>query len=284
MLKEAMFFERKDDKIQCLLCPHQCVIGPGKYGICSVRTNQEGALKTINYGEITSLALDPIEKKPLYHFHPGKNILSVGTYGCNFTCAFCQNYSIAQFKSKSVYMSSEELIDRALNAPNNIGLAFTYNEPTIWYEFVYDTAKLIKEKHPELKTVMVTNGFINPEPLQKILPYIDAMNIDLKAFSEDYYRKVCGGSLKPVLRTIETAGKSCHVEVTTLVVTGLNDSKEEIEKISRFLAGIDKNIPLHLSRYFPTYKMDLPATDIEVMRAGMEVAKKHLNYVHLGNV
>ena len=284
MLKDARYFEKKNDKIDCLLCPHSCEIGPGQAGRCSVRIHEDGTLKTINYGEITAIALDPIEKKPLYYFHPGKNILSVGTFGCNFSCDFCQNYTIAQFRSKSHYLSSEDLIEKCLQADNNIGLAFTYNEPTIWYEYVYDTAKLLKENHPEQKVVLVTNGFINPKPLQDLLPYVDAMNIDLKAFTRDYYQKVCGGDLEPVLKTIETASQACHVEVTTLLVPGLNDSREEVEKLSRFLAGIDKNIPLHLSRYFPTYKMDLPATDVDVMKDRFNIAKKCLNHVHLGNV
>lgn len=284
MLKDALYYEKKNGKIDCLLCPHHCSIGPEQFGRCSVRTNEDGVLKTINYGEITALALDPIEKKPLFHFHPGKNILSVGTFGCNFSCDFCQNYSIAQFKSQSYFMSSDELIAKCLEAENNIGLAFTYNEPTIWYEYVYDTAKLLKEKHPKMKVVIVTNGFINPEPLEQLLPYVDAMNIDLKAFQEDYYQKTCGGSLAPVLKTIEIASKSCHVEVTSLLVSGLNDSREEVEKISHFIASIDKDIPLHLSRYFPTYKMDRPATDIDLMKDRFKIAKECLNYVYLGNV
>lgn len=284
MLHDAMFYEKQEGYIKCLLCPHYCKIRPGKSGKCSVRTNKDGGLKTINYGEITAVGLDPIEKKPLYRFHPGKNILSVGTFGCNFSCDFCQNYSIAQFKSKSQFFSSEALIEKCITADNNLGIAFTYNEPSIWYEYIYDTAKKLKEDDPEYKIVLVTNGFINPQPLEKLLPYVDAMNIDLKAFNNDYYKTVCGGSLDPVLKTIEKASKHCHVEVTTLLVNGLNDSKEEVDQIASFIGNVDPDIPLHISRYFPRYKMDRPATEIEIMTDSQKVAQKYLNHVYLGNV
>lgn len=284
MLYNARYYQNQENKIRCLLCPHKCLIKPGKSGICSVRTNHNGVLQTINYGEITAIGLDPIEKKPLYHFYPGKNILSVGTFGCNFTCDFCQNYSIAQYESKSDYLSPDDLIKICIEADNNIGIAFTYNEPSIWYEYIYDTAKKLKENHPEFKVVLVTNGFIEPEPLEQLLPYIDAMNIDLKSFSQDYYRRVCGGDLAPVLDTIKQAANHCHVEVTTLLVTDLNDSKEEVEKIASFLGETNRDIPLHLSRYFPTYKMKALPTNVELMRHRQEEAKKHLNYVYLGNM
>lgn len=279
-----MYYQNEENCIRCLLCPHKCAIKPGKSGRCSVRVNNDGVLQTINYGEITAIGLDPIEKKPLYHFYPGKNILSVGTFGCNFSCDFCQNYSIAQYKSESQYLSPDDLIKMCIEAENNIGIAFTYNEPSIWYEYIYETAKKLKEKYPKFKVVLVTNGFIEKEPLEKLLPYVDAMNIDLKSFSQEYYRKVCGGDLAPVLRTIELASKHCHVEVTTLLVSDLNDSKEEVEKIAGFLGSINKDIPLHLSRYFPTYKMKQPPTDIKLMERRKKEAKRYLNYVYLGNV
>lgn len=284
MLYDALFFEEYQDKIKCLLCPHNCIIAKDQFGICSVRTNKDHALKTINYGEITAMASDPIEKKPLYHFKPGENILSVGSFGCNFSCDFCQNYSIAQYKAKSQYLSTSHLIEKCLSLNNNIGIAFTYNEPSIWYEYIYETSKKLKKEHPNMKTVLVTNGYIEREPLLKLLPYIDAMNIDLKSFQESYYKKVCGGQLGPVLKTIEIASKICHIEITTLLVTGLNDSKEEVEKIASFLSNLDRNIPLHLSQYFPSYKMERPPTGLEVMLESREIAKKHLNYVYLGNI
>lgn len=284
MLHDGLFYVKYGDKVKCLLCPHNCIIGNNQFGLCSVRSNKDGVLKTINYGEITAMAIDPIEKKPLYHFKPTKNILSVGSFGCNFSCGFCQNYSIAHHKPKSEYVSPEKLIETCLNLKDNVGIAFTYNEPSIWYEYVYETSKKLKEKNPEYNIVLVTNGYIEIEPLLKLLPLVDAMNIDLKSFEKDYYKKICGGDFKAVLRTIEECNKKCHIEITTLLVNGLNDSKEEIEEIASYLGKLDKNIPLHLSRYFPTYKMDRPATEIDVMLEGKKIAEKYLNYVYLGNV
>ena len=279
-----MFYEKQGDKIKCNLCPHGCTIKEGEYGLCSVRTNKNGGLKTINYGEITSLSQDPIEKKPLYHFKPGKDILSVGSFGCNFTCGFCQNASISQFKAKSEFMSSEKLIEVILSLENNIGIAFTYNEPSIWYEYVYDTAKQLKSSHPDSKVVLVTNGYIQPDPLIKLLPYVDAMNIDLKAFNDKYYNGICGGKLDPVLDTIKVAYKQCHMEITTLLVNNENDSADEVEEIAVFLGNIDRNIPLHLSRYFPNYKMENPPTKVDIMINAKKIAQKYLNYVYLGNL
>ncbi|MFA6309561.1 MAG: AmmeMemoRadiSam system radical SAM enzyme [Clostridia bacterium] len=284
MKKEAMFYEPAKEKIHCFLCPHNCMIENGKFGKCNVRTNEDGKLFTINYGEITACSMDPIEKKPLCYFKPSSFILSVGTFGCNFTCGFCQNYRISQSIAKSEYVPKEKLVDMILHKENNIGIAFTYNEPSIWYEYVYDCAKLLKEMDSDKSVVLVTNGYINEKPLAELLPYVDAMNIDLKSFNNDYYKKLCGGSLKPVLKTIETAVKSCHVEVTTLLVSGENDTVEEIEEIAKFLSSVDKNIPLHLSRYFPNYKFNNPATDTEFMKKAGEVAHKYLNRVNLGNV
>ncbi|SHI38957.1 pyruvate formate lyase activating enzyme [Lutispora thermophila DSM 19022] len=284
MIKDAMFWEKHGDRIRCSLCPHNCNIGEGQYGLCSVRTNIEGNLKTINYGEITAIALDPIEKKPLYHFCPGSKILSVGSFGCNFFCGFCQNYSIAHYRAESRYFSPEELIETCRQIDDNIGIAFTYNEPSIWYEYVCDTAKKLKEVCPQYKVVLVTNGYIQEKPLTKILPYIDAMNIDLKSFRQDYYNKICGGDIKYVLETIEKCYDKCHIEITTLLVNGLNDTVEEVERIAVFLSSLDKNIPLHLTRYFPNYKIHRPPTDIDVMQKARGVASKYLNYVYLGNV
>jgi pyruvate formate lyase activating enzyme len=284
MKVKAMFYEKLRDKIHCYLCPHNCVIEEGHYGKCSVRLHENGELYNINYGEITALSLDPIEKKPLYYFKPNTHILSAGSFGCNFTCSFCQNYSISQHKPESQFVSKEQLISAILTAEDNIGIAFTYNEPSIWYEYIYDCAKLLKETDESKAVVLVTNGYISEEPLKGILPYVDAMNIDLKSFSNRYYKDICGGSLKPVLNTIEIAANSCHVEVTTLLVSGENDSLEEVEEIAKFLGNIDKDIPLHLSRYFPRYKMNNPPTDVDFMFKAEETAKKYLNRVGLGNI
>ena len=283
MKQEAMFYTSQDNNIvKCTLCPHNCILKNENYGICGVRINKKGKLYTENYGIITSEAVDPIEKKPLYHFYPGRYIFSVGSYGCNLKCKFCQNWEIAHQKWEGDYISPEELIDIAKRQRDNIGIAFTYNEPLIWYEYVHDG--LIEAKKVGLKTVLVTNGYINLEPLKNILPYVDAMNIDVKAFTENFYKKIVGGRLEPVLKTVEEASKNCHVEVTNLVVTDLNDKEEEIENLVKWLSQIDKNIPLHFSRYFPNYKMDNPITPVSRLTNAREIAKKYLNYVYVGNV
>ncbi|QAA33396.1 AmmeMemoRadiSam system radical SAM enzyme [Clostridium manihotivorum] len=284
MKREAMFYEQLKDKVHCYLCPHNCVIENGHIGKCNVRTHEDGKLYSLNYGEITSASLDPIEKKPLYYFKPGSYILSVGSYGCNFVCGFCQNYNISQQIAKSELVTKEELVDTILTTKDNIGIAFTYNEPSIWYEYVYDCAKLLKETSKESSVVIVTNGYISEEPLKMLLPYVDAMNIDLKSYSNRYYKELCGGSLQPVLKTIEIASKACHVEITTLLVSEENDSLEEVEEIAKFLSSIDKDIPLHLSRYFPRYKLMNSPTDLKFMRDAEITARRYLNRVMLGNV
>ncbi len=284
MKRQAMFYEKIKDTVHCLLCPNNCVIENENFGDCNVRTNENGELYTINYGEITSISLDPIEKKPLNHFKPSTHILSVGSFGCNFHCGFCQNYMISQFRAESEYVSAENLVNTALETKDNIGLAFTYNEPTVWFEYMYDCAKLLKEIAPDKSVVLVTNGYINEGPLKAILPFVDAMNIDLKSLDNEYYRKICKGSLLPILKTIKTAEKDCHVEVTTLLVSGENDTLEEVEEIAMFLNSINDKIPLHLSRYFPNYKFNNPPTDLGFMKEAEKVAKKYLQNVHLGNV
>ncbi|HOB19162.1 MAG TPA: AmmeMemoRadiSam system radical SAM enzyme [Candidatus Atribacteria bacterium] len=285
MKVQARFYEKLKDKVHCFLCPHNCVIEKEGFGKCRVRINEGGDLYVINYGEITSLALDPIEKKPLHYFRPGTFILSAGTFGCNFTCGFCQNYEISQSRPPSESLTKEQLVQIILKTDSNTGIAFTYNEPAIWYEYVYDCARLLKKTDGRYAVVLVTNGYISEEPLKELLPYVDAMNIDLKGFSDDFYKRLCGGRLKPVLRTIETAIQaSCHVEITTLLVSGQNDTLAEVERIAGYLGAIDKDIPLHLSRYFPRYKFKSPPTDIGFMREAEKAARKHLNRVLLGNV
>ena len=288
MFKEAMFYNKLgENTVHCVLCPHNCLIKEDDLGKCNVRRNIDGQLFTLNFGEITSISMDPIEKKPLHFYKPGTSILSVGSFGCNLKCSFCQNYSIAQieeFSGNSNLASPEVLVDMILKRTDSIGIAFTYNEPSIWYEYIYEVSKLLKEKDKEKDVVLITNGFINEKPLRKLLPYIDAMNIDLKAFTNIYYNEICGGRLEPVLKTIEIAGKSIHIEVTTLLVTGENDNLEEVEDIAKFIASIDKNIPLHLTRYFPTYKMDNPATNLDFMYEAKEVAEQYLNRVKLVNI
>jgi pyruvate formate lyase activating enzyme len=281
-MKQAMYYKAEGDAVKCFLCPHNCLIKPGKTGLCRVRRNEGGVLYSMNYGRITALNIDPIEKKPLYHFYPGSRILSVGSFGCNLKCSFCQNYSIAHGTPEWVEMSPGDLAGRAEAAGDNLGIAYTYNEPSIWYEYVLDTARLVKEKG--LKNVLVTNGYIGSEALGELLPFIDAANIDVKAFSDGFYSSVCSGRLSPVLEAVEAMAGHCHIEVTTLLVEGLNSGPGEIDALARWLAGIDRKIPLHLSRYYPAYHMERPATPLKVLEAAREAAREHLDYVYIGNV
>lgn len=285
-MKLAMFFDKiEDSKVHCRLCPHDCVIKPGAVGVCRVRKNIDGNLYSLNYARIASISHDPIEKKPLNRFHPGSHILSAGTFGCNLKCPFCQNWSIAHKDAETVEVSPAALVDKALLTVKNgnIGIAYTYNEPSIWYEYVYEASILAREKG--LANVLVTNGFISRDPLEQLLPYIDAMNIDVKAYTETFYNEICRGSLNNVKETVEAAAGRCHVEVTTLVIPGLNDSVEEIGELASWLASISREIPLHLSRFFPNYKMtDIPPTPVDTLTRAREKAMGHLKYVYLGNV
>jgi len=285
-LREALFYEKKEQNLTaCRLCPKLCTIRENKSGFCRVRQNRKGTLYATNYGKVTSYGMDPIEKKPLYHFFPGSLILSFGTVGCNLRCGFCQNWSIAHGDPDTVHIKPEQAVEMARqqkeNGYPNAGIAYTYSEPFMWYEFVLDTARLAGKAG--LKNVLVTNGYVNETPLREILPYIDAMNIDIKGFTEDYYRKNCIGRLEPVMRTVEIACAECHVELTNLLVTGLNDSSEEIERLVDWIASLDREIPLHFSRYFPNFEMDLPATPLETLKRAVDIARKKLSYVYIGN-
>lgn len=286
MSKPAMFYEKENENnVRCYLCPHNCRIKPGKVGVCRVRENRDGQLYTLNYGKVTSIALDPIEKKPLYRYKPGSYILSIGTYGCNFKCPFCQNWTIAHETPRTYEAAPGQIAQKAveLKKNGNIGVAYTYNEPFIWFEFVYDTCEEVKKTG--LANILVTNGFVSREPLEKIMPLIDAMNIDVKAFNEEFYAKNCKGSLQKVKETVEYAARHCHVEVTTLIIPGLNDNDKEIGKMSEWLASISPDITLHLSRFFPNYNMyDRPPTPVETLVRLKETALRHLSHVYLGNV
>ncbi|HHW03579.1 MAG TPA: AmmeMemoRadiSam system radical SAM enzyme [Thermoanaerobacterales bacterium] len=283
-MKEALFFERMENGVvHCFLCPHHCRIAPGRAGTCRVRKNVDGILYSTNYARVSSWGMDPIEKKPLYHFFPGSWIFSVGSFGCNFRCKFCQNWQIAQLTDVPTQeVSPKDLVEVALRQKGNIGIAYTYNEPTIWYEYVIECARLAREKG--LKNVLVTNGFIEKEPLEKLLPFIDAMNIDVKAYTEDFYTDMTFGKLSPVKRTVEIAQKSCHVEITTLLIPGMNDGEDEVEALAKWLASLRKDIPLHLTRYFPNFKLDLPPTPVETIRRARKIAMKYLDYVYTGNM
>lgn len=283
-MKEAMYYQPHKQGVICSLCPKGCIIHEGRTGFCRVRRNVGNKLYTENYAGCSSCALDPIEKKPLYHFYPGSLILSLGTWGCNFSCEFCQNWQIAQEIPNVTELLPSKAVEIAkqYKGNGNIGIAYTYSEPSVWYEYVLETAKLVKEAG--LKNVLVTNGFINPGPLQKLLPYIDAMNIDVKAFNNNFYHTICAGGLEAVKQTVELAAKSCHVEITTLLVPGLNDDERELTKMAQWLAELNPNIPLHFSRYFPNYKMNVPPTSERVMEIAKKQAEQYLNYVYLGNM
>lgn len=289
-LKEALYYEKLEgQKVICRLCPHECAIAPGKSGICRVRNNIEGTLYTVNYGKISAIAMDPVEKKPIYHYYPGKYLLSLGTVGCNFRCSFCQNHHIAQrgvdkeSGAGELYKASEGyLLSLCRQEEDCIGIAYTYNEPSVWYEYVLDTARYFKQKG--YKNVMVTNGYISEKALSGLLPYIDAMNIDVKGFTEEYYRDICGGKLKHVKNTVLAAAAECHVEITTLIIPGRNDSESEMEELSKWLASVNSSIPLHLSRYFPMYKMKDEPTPAEILKALKKVAEANLEYVYIGNL
>ena len=283
---------------KCDVCFRHCNIEEGKLGFCGARTCIDGKVIQANYGRITSLALDPIEKKPLNRFNPGSLILSAGSYGCNLRCPFCQNYEISwseeawKFAKTADVCTPEDLARTAAYYQNqgNIGIAFTYNEPLIGYEFILDTAKLIKELG--MKTVLVTNGTSELNVLEKLAPYIDAMNIDLKGFTDRYYREVLKGDRKMVMDFIARAAQICHVEVTTLIIPGENDSEEEMDTLSSWIAGltdehgkrIGQTIPLHISRFFPRFHMqDRRATEIRLVYRLAEVARRNLTYVYTGN-
>lgn len=274
--------------IVCELCPHRCRIADGKAGVCRYRRNVDGQLVAGNYARVSSSGYDPIEKKPLYHFRPGSTIFSLGTVGCNLGCAFCQNWEISQVDAPTRCLSPAAAVElggrETWGGERSIGIAYTYSEPLVWWEYVYDTATLARAAG--LANVLVTNGFVESQPLAELLPLVDAMNIDVKAFTDGFYRSVCGGRLEPVLRTVEAAHRAgVHVEVTTLLVPGLNDSPQEVAGIAGWLAGLDRAIPLHLSRYFPNYRMtEPPATPLASMQAAYAIAREHLDFVYLGNI
>ncbi len=282
----------------CDVCFRHCDINEGGLGFCGARTCKGGTVEPANYGRITSLALDPIEKKPLNRFHPGSMILSVGSYGCNLRCPFCQNYEISwsreafSFAEKAEYVSPEELCDLAVRTRDrgNIGVAFTYNEPLIGYEYIRDTAKLIHEQG--MYNVLVTNGTAELHVLEELLPYIDAMNIDLKGFTYKYYNEVLGGDFDMVKAFITEAVKHCHVELTTLIVPGENDTEDEMQKIAAWISQLEdfdgkiigKMVPLHISRFFPRFNMkDRNATNVALIYKLADAAGEYLEYVYTGN-
>lgn len=288
-MKHALYYKTLDNGIvRCTLCPHYCLIGNNEHGICNVRVNKVGKLYCDFFEQVTAVSMDPIEKKPLYHFFPGSQILSVGSLGCNLKCHFCQNYRISQVTPYNAHnmqsLSVSSLIGLAHRQVGNLGIAFTYNEPATFFEYMLDTAKLAKSVG--LKTVMVTNGYINRDPLEELLPYIDAFNVDLKAFSDDFYKDITYSRLTPVKKTISRiAGSKKHLEITNLVIPGLNDNYAEFEEMVRWIAEVtgDRTV-FHISRYFPNYQMNIESTPVNTLFDLYEIAKKHLKFVYLGNM
>lgn len=271
--------------ISCELCFHRCQLAEGQTGLCRARGNRGGRIVPLNYGKLTALALDPIEKKPLRRFHPGSMVLSVGSFGCNLSCPFCQNIEISgageTFPTRDC--APETLVQEAvrLACRGNIGVAYTYNEPLVGYEYVRDCAALVHQAG--MLNVLVTNGTIAEDWWRKLLPLIDAVNIDLKGFTERWYRAL-GGDLESVKRSISLAAGRCHLEVTTLIVPGENDTEEEIRALSRWLSSVESHIPLHISRFFPRHRMaDRPPTPVETVYRLADVAREELHDVYTGN-
>ncbi len=286
-----MLYEKvEDNKTQCKLCAHRCLIPPGNKGVCAVRENIEGTLYTKTYGKVITANADPIEKKPLFHFLPGTRSYSIATAGCNFRCDFCQNWRISQLSKEwegefpGEKMSPKAIVDEAKRS-DCASIAYTYTEPTIFFEYAYDTAQLAQKEG--LKNVFVTNGYQTPETTEKMIGLIDAANIDLKSFRNDYYRDICGAKLQPVLDSIQLMHKNgIWVELTTLVVPEQNDSEEELTEIAEFIADIDRNIPWHISRFYPAAKMNNTyPTPIKKLEKAAAIGKRSgLNFVYLGNI
>lgn len=290
-MKEAFLYNKLDNnKVRCNLCAHRCVVNAGKYGICKIRENVDGILYTKVYGRTIAQHIDPIEKKPLYHFYPGSKAYSFATPGCNFRCLFCQNWDISQITNIDILESGQkatpEQIVRDTKQSNCKSIAYTYTEPTIFFEYSYDTACLAHEAG--LQNLYITNGYMTPEMLEMIDPYLDAVNVDLKAFREDTYRKIIGARLQPVLDSLKNIKKTgIWLEVTSLIIPGINDDPKEIQDMADFVAvELGKDVPWHISRFFPAYEMnEVPATPVKTLQMAKEAGlKAGLNYVYIGNV
>lgn len=288
-MKEALLYLKEgDDSVTCRLCAHHCRLKENRVGVCGVRKNIKGALYSLNYDKVCAVHTDPIEKKPLYHFLPGSVSFSIAAMGCNFKCVFCQNNTLSVVESEhrvhGEAISPEELVNTAIRYGSG-SIAYTYSEPTVFFELMLETAKLAKEKG--IKNVMVTNGYMSGEALEMISPWLDGANIDLKAFSEDFYKKHCGGSLAPVLDTIKgMKEKGIWVELTTLLIPGLNTDEKEIEELISFITGVDVDIPWHVSRFFPQHRLlDAPPTPTRSIFNALEKGKTMgLHYVYAGNI
>jgi len=287
--------KKRQQRKTCEICPKGCVLGPDQIGFCGARGNVDGEIIALNYGRVAAMGLDPIEKKPLWRFHPGSRVLSVGSYGCNLRCPFCQNSSLSMewqdewveatgnYYSRYETIMPDKLIDLAIAAKSkgNIGIAYTYNEPVVGYEYVYDCSILAREAG--LKNILVTNGYCNEKPWKDLMTYIDATNIDVKGFTKEFYDRV-GGELGIVMKNVELAVEECHVEITCLIIPGENDDPKEMEEMSRWIASMNPEIPLHISRFFPQYKMnEKPPTSRETIDKLAAIAGERLKYVYKGN-
>jgi pyruvate formate lyase activating enzyme len=291
MTRAAMLWSPAEGgEVGCRLCAHRCVIVPGRRGVCNVRENRAGRLETLVYGEVVAAHVDPIEKKPLYHFLPGSKALSIATAGCNFRCGFCQNWQISQAPRRrgggiaGEPFTPEDIVRTAVEEDCR-SISYTYTEPTIFFEYAYDTARLAREAG--LRNNFVTNGYMTAEALETIRPFLDAANVDLKAFKDETYKRVCGARLEPVLGSIRLMHQlGIWVEVTTLVVPGLNDGPDELEAIARFIASVDRDIPWHISRFHPDYEYtQAPATPVATLRAAAETGRREgLRHIYVGNV
>jgi len=281
--------ELKDKKVLCLACAHACKLAPGEYGKCGVRVNENGKLKLTVYGLAAAAHIDPVEKKPLFHFLPNSKVFSIGTLGCNFCCQFCQNWEISQHPQTHNYevfgqdLPPEKIVELSIETGCK-SIAYTYNEPIVYFEYTYDSAKLAHEKG--LKNIYVTSGYETRKAIDELAPFIDAMNIDIKFFKDESYQKISCARLKPVLEAIKYAhSKGIWIETTTLIIPGVNDSDQEIREIAKFQADLDPNIPWHISRFHPDYKMlDIPSTAIETLRRAYEIGKEEgLKFIYVGN-
>lgn len=286
-MKQALFYKKEGDSIQCELCPHNCIIKQDKKGICGVRKNIKGKLFSLSYGKPCAMHVDAIEKKPLYHFLPNSKTYSIGTVGCNLNCDFCQNYQISRANPEDhdfQEVKPEQIVKLAINNKCN-SISYTYTEPTIFYEYVLETAKLAKKKN--IKNIIVSNGFINEKPLLELCKYIDAANIDLKSFNDGFYKKSCGAFLSPVLDSLKILKENkIWIEITNLVIPGLNDNPKDFEKMCKWInTELGKQTPLHLSRFYPYYKLNyIQPTSMQTLKKLSKIAKDYLDYVYIGNL
>jgi pyruvate formate lyase activating enzyme len=283
-VKEAKYWTaRSDGQLACLLCPSACRFDDGDTGRCNARQRNGDRLYTLNFGQITSMAMDPIEKKPLYHFHPGSQILSIGTFGCTFECPWCQNAEISQGRPYTREVTSKDVVDAA-KQHGSVGVAYTYNEPMIWMEFMQETAALARSRG--LKNVAVTNGYVNPEPLEDMIANLDAANVDIKSIEEPFYEKHCKGKLRPVLDAcVKMKSAGVHVEVTNLIIPGENDSDENFAKLRDWIEeNLGADTAVHLSAYHPMYKFSAPATPYDTMERAYAIVREKLPHAYLGNV